>query len=94
MCIRDRTLHHKPRFVTTDMIALRAAALAGVGIVQLPMLMIHQQIAQGTLVHLLPEWRARREVIHLVFPSRRGQLPAVRALIDFLAESYAGFDEE
>ena len=91
---QEVTLHHKPRFVTTDMIALRAAALAGVGIVQLPMLMIHQQITQGTLVHLLPEWRARREVIHLVFPSRRGQLPAVRALIDFLAESYAGFDEE
>ena len=91
---QEVTLHHKPRFVTTDMIALRAAALAGVGIVQLPILMIHQQIAQGTLVHLLPEWRARREVIHVVFPSRRGQLPAVRALIDFLVESYAAFEEE
>ncbi|HKM96293.1 MAG TPA: hypothetical protein VJY99_06255, partial [Buttiauxella sp.] len=28
------------------------------------------------------------------FPSRRGQLPAVRALIDFLVESYAAFEEE
>lgn len=91
---QEVTLHHKPRFVTTDMIALRAAALAGVGIVQLPILMINNQIAQGTLVHLLPQWRARREIIHLVFPSRRGQLPAVRALIDFLVESYAGFEEE
>ncbi|AYN27294.1 LysR family transcriptional regulator [Buttiauxella sp. 3AFRM03] len=91
---QEVTLHHTPRFVTTDMIALRAAALAGVGIVQLPMLMIHKQIAEGTLVHLLPDWRARREVIHLVFPSRRGQLPAVRALIDFLVESYAAFEEE
>ncbi|MEZ2574541.1 MULTISPECIES: LysR family transcriptional regulator [Buttiauxella] len=91
---QEVTLHHTPRFVTTDMIALRAAALAGVGIVQLPMLMIHKQITEGTLVHLLPDWRARREVIHLVFPSRRGQLPAVRALIDFLVESYAAFEEE
>lgn len=91
---QEVTLHHTPRFVTTDMIALRAAALAGVGIVHLPMLMIHKQIAEGTLVHLLPDWRARREVIHLVFPSRRGQLPAVRALIDFLVESYAAFEEE
>ncbi|GDX06084.1 LysR family transcriptional regulator [Buttiauxella sp. A111] len=87
-------LHHKPRFVTTDMIALRAAALAGVGIVQLPILMIKKQILDGTLVRLLPDWRTRREIIHLVFPSRRGQLPAVRALIDFLVESYAAFDEE
>ena len=91
---QEVTLHHKPRFVTTDMIALRAAALAGVGIVQLPMLMLNKQIADGSLVRLLPEWRARREVIHLVFPSRRGQLPAVRALIDFLVESYAAFEEE
>ncbi|HEY3588512.1 MAG TPA: LysR family transcriptional regulator [Buttiauxella sp.] len=91
---QEVTLHHKPRFVTTDMTALRSAALAGVGIVQLPILMINKQIQDGSLVHLLPEWRARREVIHLVFPSRRGQLPAVRALIDFLVESYAAFDEE
>ena len=91
---QEVTLHHKPRFVTTDMAALRAAALAGVGMVQLPMLMVNKQIADGSLVNLLPEWRARREVIHLVFPSRRGQLPAVRALIDFLAECYGTFDEE
>ena len=91
---QEVTLHHKPRFVTTDMIALRAAALAGVGIVQLPMLMLNKQIADGSLVRLLPQWRTRREMIHVVFPSRRGQLPAVRALIDFLVESYAGFEEE
>ncbi|RJT26273.1 LysR family transcriptional regulator [Buttiauxella izardii] len=91
---QEVTLHHKPRFVTTDMIALRAAALAGVGIVQLPMLMLNKQIADGSLMRLLPQWRTRREVIHVVFPSRRGQLPAVRALIDFLVESYAGFEEE
>ena len=91
---QEVTLHHKPRFVTTDMTALRAAALAGVGIVQLPILMINKQIQDGSLVHLLPEWRARREVIHLVFPSRRGQLPAVRAWIDFLVASYAAFEEE
>lgn len=88
------TLHHKPRFVTTDMDALRAAALTGVGLVQLPILMVNKQLADGSLVRLLPQWRARREVIHLVFPSRRGQLPAVRALIDFLVESYAEFEEE
>lgn len=91
---QEVTLHHKPRFVTTDMDALRAAALAGVGLVQLPILMVNKQLADGSLVRLLPEWRARREVIHLVFPSRRGQLPAVRALIDFLVESYAEFEEE
>ncbi|WP_318369745.1 LysR family transcriptional regulator [Enterobacter sp.] len=91
---QEAILHHKPRFITTDMIALRSAAMAGVGIVQLPMMMLKEQFADGSLVHLLPQWRTRREIIHAVYPSRRGQLPAVRALIDFLAGSYAGFVEE
>lgn len=87
-------LHHKPRFVTTDMIALRRAALVGVGVVQLPLLMVQEQLATGALLRLLPDWAPRREIIHAVFPSRRGLLPSVRTLIDYLAECYAAFDEE
>ena len=83
-----------PRLVTTDMTALRASAMAGVGVVQLPNLMVPEQVADGRLVKLLPEWSPRREIIHVVFPSRRGMLPAVRALIDFLCQKYDSFDEE
>ncbi|MAG81973.1 MAG: LysR family transcriptional regulator [Limnobacter sp.] len=85
---------HSPRLVTTDMVALRASAMAGVGVVQLPNLMVPKQVASGELVKLLPDWSPRREIIHVVFPSRRGMLPAVRALIDFLCEKYDSFDEE
>jgi len=85
---------HHPRFVTTDMIALRNAAVAGVGAVQLPRLMVGEQLADQSLVSLLEGWAPRREIIHAVFPSRRGLLPAVRALIDFLAEGYASLRED
>lgn len=85
---------HSPRLVTTDMVALRASAMAGVGIVQLPNLMVPKQVASGDLVKLLSEWSPRREIIHVVFPSRRGMLPAVRALIDFLSDKYKSFEEE
>lgn len=87
-------LVHQPRYATTDMAALRSAAIAGVGIVQLPALTVHQQLAEGSLIQLLPEWSLPREIIHLVFPSRRGMLPAVRLLIDHLANCFAAFDEE
>jgi DNA-binding transcriptional LysR family regulator len=83
-----------PRMVTTDMLALREAAVAGVGVVQLPLLMVHEQLAAGTLVSVLDEWRPRREVIHAVFPSRRGLLPSVRALVDFLGEEYQKMEED
>lgn len=88
------TLHHSPRFVTTDMIALRNAALVGVGVVQLPLLMVKEQLASGTLVRLLHDWAPRREIILAVFPSRRGLLPAVRALIDFFAERFNLINED
>jgi DNA-binding transcriptional LysR family regulator len=87
-------LHHTPRFVTSDMIALRNAALAGVGVVQLPTMMVCDQLAQGKLVRLLQDWAPRHEIIHVVFPSRRGLLPLVRALIDYLAQRFKMLDED
>lgn len=76
---------HHPRLATDDMAALREAAIAGVGVVQLPTIMIWQDIDAGRLVHVLPGWRPRAGIVHAVFPSRRGLLPSVRALLDFLA---------
>lgn len=84
---------HKPRYITTDMQALLSAALAGVGVVQLPILMLENHLDNGELIALLAQYPPRREVIHLVFPSRRGLLPSVRALVDFLADRYSKFEE-
>ncbi len=88
------TVQHTPRYITTDMLALKAAALAGVGVAQLPVLMLSRELESGALVSVLPQWRPPRELIHIVFPSRRGMLPSVRALIDFLVDSYRGFEED
>lgn len=87
-------VRHTPRYVTSDMIALRNAALAGIGVVQLPILMVRDQLADGSLVRVLPEWAPRREIIHAVFPTRRGLLPSVRALVDYLAARFKAIDEE
>ncbi len=77
---------HAPRLVTDDMMVLREAARRGVGIVQLPELMAWEDIQAGRLIHVLPDWAPRSGIVHAVFPSRRGLLPSVRALVDFLAD--------
>jgi DNA-binding transcriptional LysR family regulator len=87
------TVVHAPRLVTDDMTALRQAALKGVGIVQMPTLMIRDDIERGALVPVLSRWRPRSGIVHAVFPSRRGLLPAVRELIDFLAARYRDAEE-
>ncbi len=87
-------VRHRPRLVTRSMGALRAAALAGVGVVQLPTMLVREAVAAGTLVQVVPGWAPRGEIIHAVFPSRRGLLPAVRALVDDLAARFAALPDD
>ena len=79
---------HTPRFVTDDMLALRTAALQGIGVAQLPTMVVKQDLLDGSLIDILPQWAPRSGIIHAVFPSRRGLLPSVRSLIDFLAADF------
>lgn len=85
------TIGHHPRLITDDMVQMRIAALAGIGVVQLPTMVVDKDLGAGTLVDVLPEWHPRSGIVHAVFPSRRGLLPAVRGLIDHLADEFAQF---
>src|SRR5512145_830915 len=80
---------HTPRFVTIDVNTLIHAAIAGIGVVKWPVMMVRNELAGGTLVRLMPEWTPPREIIHAVFPSRRGLIPSVRPLVDHLTERFA-----
>ncbi|MBO3275359.1 LysR family transcriptional regulator [Pseudomonas schmalbachii] len=82
------SVRHQPRLVTDDLMALRQAALLGVGVVHLPSVVVRADLDEGRLVNLLPDWAPRTGLVHAVFPSRRGLLPSVRALLDFLEEEF------
>ncbi len=90
----EARIEHRPRLVTRSMTALRKAAVAGIGLVQLPTMMMTDALADGRLVRVLKGWAPPREIVHAVFPSRRGLLPAVRGLIDDLAECFGAIDED
>ena len=79
-------IEHAPRLLSHNFPVLRQAALDGLGIALLPASVIEADLASGRLVHVLPDWRLPQGVLHVVFPSRRGLLPAVRAFIDFLVD--------
>ena len=74
-----------PRIRCHDFAVLRAAEVEGLGITKLPENVVRADLVDGKLEHVLPEWNAPLGIAHVVFPTRRGLLPAVRALIDFLA---------
>jgi DNA-binding transcriptional LysR family regulator len=77
---------HVPRVVCHDFAVLRRAALAGLGVARLPAMVVREDLRSGALRRVLPEWNSPQGILHVVFPSRRGLLPSVRAFIDFLAE--------
>ena len=76
----------EPRLSSTSFSILRQAGIEGVGVVPLPEYICREPLATGALMRILPDWEVPAGVLHLVFTSRRGQLPGVRAVIDFAAE--------
>ena len=63
---------------------LKQAALSGLGIASLPLYACASELAAGHLQLLLPQWRPRDGRLIMLYPTRRGLSPAVRALIDFI----------
>lgn len=74
------------RLVTGDFALLLEAARRGMGVALLPEFVCAPAIAQGDLEVVLPQWSVPEGIMHFVYPSRRGMLPGVRALVDYLAE--------
>jgi DNA-binding transcriptional LysR family regulator len=78
---------HEPRLSSSGFTILRRAAVDGLGIALLPERACRGLLEDGELVRILPHWRLAEGTLHLVFPSRRGLLPGVRAAIDFLSQT-------
>jgi DNA-binding transcriptional LysR family regulator len=74
-----------PRLLSDDMIGLKQAAIAGLGIVALPGYVCREDVRSGALRRVLPAWLAGDSTITALIPYRQGLLPSVRVFIDHLA---------
>ena len=72
------------RMRSDDMVTLKQAAAAGLGVVALPAYVCAEEVAAGRLSRLLPEWTAGLPEISLLMHERRGNPPQVDALAAFL----------
>jgi DNA-binding transcriptional LysR family regulator len=79
-------MQHTPRYLADDLLTLKFAVVEGVGASVLPDYMCKEEIETGRLLEVLPGWGPPPSILHAVFPSRRALVPAIRHLIDFLAE--------
>ena len=83
---QQKKIKVNPTVMGSDLMLLAQLACQNCGIALLPDSIVKDYLASGELVRVLPEWSAAHGIFHAVYPSRRGQLPAVRVFIDYLVE--------
>jgi len=78
------------RLMTNDMAVSRAAALAGLGIAYIPLMLVDLELERGALEPVLPNAVGRdTDGLHLVYPQGRLLAAKVRAFIDFAVAFFA-----
>lgn len=83
---QQKKIRISPTVMGSDLNMLAQLAASGCGITLLPDNVVQQYIERGELVRVLSDWKTAHGIFHLVYPSRRGLLPAVRVFIDYLVE--------
>jgi DNA-binding transcriptional LysR family regulator len=85
---RFRVLVH-PRLSSNSGAVMRDAALAGDGIAVLPHFLIPDELRDGALIELLPDYRLPQPQMKAVMPRRREIVPKTRQLVEFLQQHMA-----
>lgn len=81
------TIPFSPQLCSDDMATLKQAAAKGLGIVSLPAYICRDELKDGSLARVLPDWIAGKAQLSLLMPSRRGQSPSVHVLADYLLDN-------
>jgi DNA-binding transcriptional LysR family regulator len=76
-----------PRLKANNVFAVRDAAIAGLGVAQLPLIVATTALRQGGLQPLLADWSLPTVPVHAVFASARYLTPKVRSFIDLAVDA-------
>jgi DNA-binding transcriptional LysR family regulator len=86
---RERGVRVRGNLAIDNGYALRAAAVAGMGVVLQPQFLLAEDLATGKLTEILRDYRAPDLGIYAVYPSQRHLSAKVRSFVDFVAEKLA-----
>ncbi|HET8938689.1 MAG TPA: LysR substrate-binding domain-containing protein [Polyangiales bacterium] len=84
-----RTMNVTPHVTINSFQVLRALAVAGIGVVRIPMRHAVHDLQDGTLKQLLKAYALQARTTMAVYPSGRNISPALRAMLDVLVETFA-----
>ena len=76
----------QPRIKSNDLAGVYYSVMDGLGIADLPFITIQKELAEGRLIHVLPEWCSNIGTVQLVYASRKGQRLVMEKLITHLID--------
>lgn len=85
---KDQHVNFVPRLRANNGEGLRQAALAGVGIVLQPEVLLADDVREKRLVRILPAWELPTRPLHLVYARDRRITPKLQCFIDFIVERF------
>lgn len=77
----------RPRLKANNVFVVRDAAITGLGLAQLPLIVAGPALKTRQLQQVLPDWSLPSVPVHAVFASARYLTPKVRAFIDLAAQA-------
>ncbi|MEK7355953.1 MAG: LysR family transcriptional regulator [Bdellovibrionota bacterium] len=76
----------RSRVILNDLNLGKNLAVAGNGIALIPTFFCRQELKDGKLVRVLPEWRTGTSPVHFVYPAQRFVTPKLAAFIELATE--------
>lgn len=76
------------RLSANSPMALRAAAIGGLGIASFDRFIVHDALRDGRLIPVLEGWSLPSRTLYALYPQSRYLAPKVRALLDFVQAYY------
>ncbi|WP_155156689.1 LysR substrate-binding domain-containing protein [Curvivirga aplysinae] len=87
----EKKVVHGNVYSSDDMSSLKKVAVKGLGVVNLPSYTCREELEDGSLVHVLPDWVTGRAQLSLLSPSRHGQSPAVQMFKEYLLKNIEAY---
>ncbi|MBL8300870.1 MAG: LysR family transcriptional regulator [Rhodanobacteraceae bacterium] len=84
----EEAVRYVPALVSNNETLLHLAALHGMGLAFMPLPLVSEDLSNGRLEIVLPEFETPKASLYAVYPSRQYLSAKVRTFVDFLVESY------
>jgi len=86
---KEVTIEPKAVFNSNNYLTLYEAALNNMGVANLYQYMVDDDIRDGKLIELLPEWQQQNRELYAIYHQRRDSSPKLDAFLDFMMNQFS-----